>query len=879
MNWVNYDDVIAQLQSFGLDTSDFDVGKKVRCKSDDSKEKKAGWYWLHEILIDDQLYLVGGFGYWEGNNNNAQKIELSKTCDNCKCEMSIKAKKCPSCDSSKITKRIISDEKKKALAAQIAENKKKSQAERNAEIERASKLASNAWYKLSKEGDCDYLQSKNISKPADIRYGSGEPVTLETADEFGKPAFVNLPNDLNTLIIPMRGTDSVIYGLQIIRGKNHTGKLPKEYWPVGHSKQGKYFTIGAPTNIVLIAEGMATGMTLHLATGLQVIVAFDANNLLPVAQAIHKKYPRLKILICADDDYLVRCPNKIGEDDNKKRCNHVSLAGTELCPACNGPLFYMRDKTKVYLGDVGAKCAEAAAIAVGGAWIKPDFIFDREGKKLTDFNDLANFANCSNSTVTVQIEDKLRSLGWGLSEAPKARHTTQGGGVERLAAVSIMELDDAVERFIPLDDGTGEYVFDTWTRKIVKQKQMIALLPAGVRWDDVKRHHEWINRGAYYLDEIGFDPSGTDHKVKLNTWTGWEMQPKPGECQKILDTLEHLCSKEANSDEVLLWIIKWMAYPLQNPGAKMGSAIIMHGPQGTGKSLIFRVLAAVYGKYSTVIGNSGIEDKFNADWSDSKLFILAEEIATSADKWNIKNELKELVTGETVRVRAMHMNAYHQKNQMNITFLSNEDMPLPLENDDRRHLVVYTPPCLPEEHYVGALEERDNGGIEAFYHFLMQVDLTGFTKHTRPPSTVSKQNLINLSLPSDKRFLKEWLEGETKYPVCPCLSMDLYKAYIAWCKENGETRPRPSNQFLGMVNNLTDWQSGLKRIHKTLHFTDKTKPQRLVIPPQFIQKGTGDKKTVIELYTGKSPNETEAQWLTGFVFDFINAKEEELNID
>ena len=47
-------------------------------------------------------------------------------------------------------------------------------------------------------------------------------------------------------------------------------------------------------------------------------------------------------------------------------------------------------------------------------------------------------------------------------------------------------------RSLPLDDGTGEYVFDTWTNKVAKRSQMIALLPAGVRGDDIKRHPVWI---------------------------------------------------------------------------------------------------------------------------------------------------------------------------------------------------------------------------------------------------------------------------------------------------------------------------------------------------------------------------------------------------
>lgn len=60
-----------------------------------------------------------------------------------------------------------------------------------------------------------------------------------------------------------------------------------------------------------------------------------------------------------------------------------------------------------------------------------------------------------------------------------------------------------MERFVPLYDGTGKYVFDLWTNKVVMRDQMIALLPAKVRGDDIKQHPVWIERGAYFLDEVG----------------------------------------------------------------------------------------------------------------------------------------------------------------------------------------------------------------------------------------------------------------------------------------------------------------------------------------------------------------------------------------
>lgn len=78
----------------------------------------------------------------------------------------------------------------------------------------------------------------------------------------------------------------------------------KRFLPRGR-KKGCSFPIGEPANKkfpLLIAEGYATGMSLHEATGYPVLVAFDAGNLLPVAEIARETDHERKIILCADND-------------------------------------------------------------------------------------------------------------------------------------------------------------------------------------------------------------------------------------------------------------------------------------------------------------------------------------------------------------------------------------------------------------------------------------------------------------------------------------------------------------------------------------------------------------------------------------------------
>ena len=100
----------------------------------------------------------------------------------------------------------------------------------------------------------------------------------------------------------------------------------------GGRKKGCYPPIGNKGERDLgICEGFATGASIHEATGDDVVVAFDAGNLLPVARAMRDKYPDRKIILWADDDYQ-------RVDRNGQPENIGVIKATEAAQAINGYL-------------------------------------------------------------------------------------------------------------------------------------------------------------------------------------------------------------------------------------------------------------------------------------------------------------------------------------------------------------------------------------------------------------------------------------------------------------------------------------------------------------------------------------------------------------
>jgi len=104
----------------------------------------------------------------------------------------------------------------------------------------------------------------------------------------------------NMLIIPARDASGVIHTLQFI-GQDGTKRFLK-----GGRTKGCYYAIGKPIDSLLIAEGIATACTLYKATGRATAACFSCGNMLEVSRSLRAKFPRLKLILCADNDLSTR---------------------------------------------------------------------------------------------------------------------------------------------------------------------------------------------------------------------------------------------------------------------------------------------------------------------------------------------------------------------------------------------------------------------------------------------------------------------------------------------------------------------------------------------------------------------------------------------
>lgn len=644
-----------------------------------------------------------------------------------------------------LRKTELSNEQRASLRKRLAEDRQRAEQARKADAERAAVRAQAAWRKCSEDGDCEYLHRKGV-------HGHGVRFSPQGA-----------------MVVPMLDVTGKIHGLQIIRGKQsgRRRRLDKEFWPVGLAKKGHFHLIGMPGPIIMVSEGFSTAASLFEATGLCVAVAFDAGNLAPVAAALRKRYKLARILVCADDDAFSE-------------------------------------------GNPGVTCASAAAMEVGGAFIVPAFAdeaarrlaFETKGQKISDWNDLHALEGLH--VVRAQVEARLSALGWRLAHAEPRGSPRRGEGSapEKDPLRPIDSLDELLERFA-LVYGQGGTVFDH------QEHVLVALGDMRDACLTRELHRAWAehpDKKLVRVTEVGFDPAGTDTDIRCNLWSGWPTTPQSGHCQYLLDLLRYMCAGDSRPEELYQWVLRWLAYPIQHPGAKMKTTLVIHGPQGTGKNMFFEAIMAIYGRYGRVLDQSAIEDKFN-DWASRKLFLIADEVVARSDLYHVKNKLKAFITGEWIRINPKNIAAYEERNHVNMVFLSNEAMPVVLEEDDRRHAVIWTPEKLSREFYAGVQAEIDSGGVAALHDYLLHLNLGEFNNATLPPMTDAKRELIDLSLDSPSRFVLAFEHGDVAgFPaksapqlLTPALSQDLFELYTAWCRNVGLkalNQPRFANALM-----------------------------------------------------------------------------------
>jgi hypothetical protein len=192
--------------------------------------------------------------------------------------------------------------------------------------------------------------------------------------------------------------------------------------------------------------------------------------------------------------------------------------------------------------------------------------------------------------------------------------------------------------------------------------------------------------------------------------------------------LSHLVDWDEN---MRIWLCRWLAYQLRNPGAKMSTALILNGGRSSGKRMFLRyVVAQLFNEDAPWIRAHQLHNVFN-DWaSDGGLVVVEGPVSPRH-----LARMKSYITSTAVTIESQGRDARTIPNSLNFIYLSHAPDFLPMDVCCRRFTVIDVPPARQIEFYHAVLHEIAHGGVEAFRHYLLHgLDMGNFNSSTPAPA-------------------------------------------------------------------------------------------------------------------------------------------------
>jgi hypothetical protein len=299
---------------------------------------------------------------------------------------------------------------------------------------------------------------------------------------------------------------------------------------------------------------------------------------------------------------------------------------------------------------------------------------------------------------------------------------------------------------------------------------------------------------------MGLFPEG-DRPGYYNTWKGWAVEPRPGECGLFL---EHIRKVICNGNKShYTWLLDWIADAIQDPANPKGTAVVMRGNEGTGKGTLANTIGLLFGThYRHLIDDSHLLGNFNAHMMDA-MFVFADEI-TWGGNTKSSGKLKGMVTEKYLIGERKGVDAVTYRSMVRIMIASNSDWVIPAGTNSRRWFIIDVPPekASDKEYFDRINDELEHGGREAFLHLMMERKITSNLRVAIETDSLQEQRMRSLAAdslfqwwmacidsalidcPNEGEFDKD-NPDESDWPQV-VIKSGLYDAYCRWAKEKNQ---------------------------------------------------------------------------------------------
>lgn len=256
--------------------------------------------------------------------------------------------------------------------------------------------------------------------------------------------------------------------------------------------------------------------------------------------------------------------------------------------------------------------------------------------------------------------------------------------------------------------------------------------------------------------EVVEPESGDPDERQLNLWQGFAVKPAPGDWSLMR---AHIRDILAGGDEASdSYIVRWMAWTIQNPDRPAEVALAFRGEMGTGKGIFGRMMARLFGQHGLHTGGTElISGRFNQHLADCCL-LFADEILWDGDK-KAEARMKVYLTEETIVIEGKGVDAAAWPNMLHVIMSSNSEWVVPAGAHERRYAVFDVSSAQRQnvKYFKPLFSQMDAGGLSAMLHDMLNMDLGGWHPRQDRPETAALADQKSRGLGPVEGTVLDWL--------------------------------------------------------------------------------------------------------------------------
>lgn len=194
------------------------------------------------------------------------------------------------------------------------------------------------------------------------------------------------------------------------------------------------------------------------------------------------------------------------------------------------------------------------------------------------------------------------------------------------------------------------------------------------------------------MDAIFTEPDGTF----VNTYPEHEIpvvpeKLKPRDKANIERVKKHIKHLLENTVEQRMFL-DWLSWVVQNPGQHARYAVLLQGVEGDGKTFFAEMMRAVMGVSNVTMLNAHILHSDFTDWAEGQCLACFEEVRLVNDKnkYETLNRMKPYITNTINEIHPKGQPVRNVKNTTSYLMFTNFKDALPIDDNSRRYLVLFS---------------------------------------------------------------------------------------------------------------------------------------------------------------------------------------------